>query len=212
MKRIVALIMAVAVLFVSSAYAESIVIEENFSIRNGITFGMKADEIHQIEIANGNKVATGDDSFDFLFPCDAEYITRLGGESCGILYFLDENNVLSGFRYLISKKDTFNSINNSLSEKYGKARIANRPPFETKVFKISSDYMILNPSTTVNGWWLVQYQDCYVFIEASTLKMDRVSPIYRVDYTILSYDEVATVYLLQELAEQESQKSLDDGL
>lgn len=212
MKRIVALIMAVAVLFVSSAYAESIVIEENFSIRNGITFGMKADEIHQIEIANGNKVATGDDSFGFLFPCDAEYITRLGGESCVILYFTDKNNILSGFRYLIPTIDTYNSIENSLSEKYGKAETTKLLPFETEISEIASDYLMMDPTITMDGSWLVQYQDCYVYIVASTLKMKNVSPLYRVDYTILSYDEVATVFLLLELAEQESQKSLDDGL
>lgn len=210
MKRFVALIMVVAVLFVSSAYAESIVIEENFSIRNGILFGMKADEIDQIEKANGNRSAS---SYSYFYPSsDAEYVTRLGGETCGLLYFFDENKILSGFRYVIKEKGTFDSVISSLSDKYGKAKTANMPSFETEVFQASSVLTIMNPSVTVNGWWLVQYQDCYVYIVASTFKMDKTVSMYRVDYMTLSYDEVAVVLSLQDLLEQESKQSLDDGL
>lgn len=211
MRRIVALIMTVAVLFVSSAYAESLVIEENFSIRNGISFGMNADEIQQIEMANGNKLPTEDNGFAFLFPCDVEYITRLSGASCNILYYLDENDILSGFKYVIFERDTYNSIRDSLSIKYGKANSAEMSPFETKCLSVASKYLYTNPTVTQYDWWLVQYQDCFVCIEASTLKTD-VVPLYRVDYTILSYDEVATVLLVQDLIEQDSRKTLEEGL
>ena len=210
MKRFVALIMVVAVLFASSAYAESIVFEENFSIRNGILFGMKADEIDQIEKTNGNRSAS---SYSYLYPSsDKEYVTRLGGETCGLLYFFNEDKILSGFRYAIKEKGTYISVISSLSEKYGKENVGNRPLFETEVSQVSSVLTIMNPSVTVNGWWLVQYKDCYVYIVASTLEMDKTAPMYRVDYTTLSYDEVAAVLSLQDLLEQESKQSLEDGL
>ena len=55
MKRIISIIIAMILTIASvSALSEATVVDGEFSVRNGIKFGMKIDEVASVEKENGN--------------------------------------------------------------------------------------------------------------------------------------------------------------
>lgn len=216
MKRLVCCILVFICLLSISAYALAEItpfeINEDFYIRNGITFGMSADEIHQIEVENGN-VLIEDSSWQFIYSeISAAYATNLAGYPCDILYYFNDEGNLTGFKYVLEKENEFKSIFENLKKKYGKAGSANdRPPFETQTLNISRDMAFLNPKITTYNFWLVQYQDCFVYIEITTLKMDEGTH-YRIDYSVFSYEEAAVALGIKEFLDQQAEQSVENDL
>lgn len=196
-------------------------INENFFIRNGIVFGMDADEIHQIEVENGNisgaSLVSSEDGWKYYYPdCDAGYQTSLAGYECDIVYYFDDEDLLSGFKYILESERGFKSIKDSLTKKYGKAgTIYDKPPFETQTLSVAAwmvESEIVNAELTTYDWWLVQYQDCYVFIEATTSKFYHYNTYYRIDYSVFSNEEAAVVLGIKEFADQQAEQSLENDL
>lgn len=156
---------------------------ENFSIRNGIAFKMKAKEVQQVEAANGNTTKGGWlDKLNF----QESYAITLAGHGCEVMYYFGNQDVLSELEYLIVAKDTFEFVKTSLSEKYGEPNTG-ESAFESKIFDFKSGYKECISSMKTEGWWLIQYQDCYVAIEIGRVNL--FLDIYLVNYKILSYND-----------------------
>jgi len=221
MKRFVCWILVfVSVLSITTiSLAEISIFETNekFSIRNGITFGMNSDEIDEIETANGNVKLVGEDGdWSFFYPgYDSVYEIMLGGGESNILYYMDSEDKLSGFKYVVAEKP-YSSIVQTLTNKYGKpASFDDKLSLETQALNVSSEVnRAFKPTLTQYDCWLVQYLDCYVFIEATIMKTTDyyISTNYRVDYTFFSHEEISSLFLIKDLWEQNAEQSLEEGL
>lgn len=204
MKKLIAFISIVVMLLVSSACAEKCVVSEKFSIRNGISYGTTREEIKQIESDNGSRLDPDNGWSDFYPGVNLSYTTSLAGHECSLLYFLDENDTLSGFRYIFNTSSAYDVVINSLREKYGFGTYNKVSPFKTRSTTFSSSYVILNPQFNLKSWWLVEFEDCSVCIEAIYVEVAG-STQYRVDYTIFTHEEVDNVL-------KSTEKSLNEGL
>lgn len=111
MKRLISLIIIVVI-----SLASSISIAEPFSVRNGIRFGLSADEILSIEEKNGNKIDN---------PYGAFYFdTNVAGYDCRVGYdFADTKNDMNMYRFYynyaidVGSSDDQNSIKKQFMEK-----------------------------------------------------------------------------------------------
>lgn len=218
MKKVVTFILVLVVFVFGSAYAETTIIDEAFSIRNGISFGMSIEEIQKIEEANQNVMLSSAELDGYTKELFTRYNagcnTRMAGEGCVLLYRIDETDGLAELKYIFSSEETHNAVKKSLTEKYGPTETRKQlPPFEFSAFTANLDVInYLNPYIKVSQLWLVQYEDCFAMIMASKMEMEGVPTIYQVDYALYSLDEAAAVLTVDELHNQEAQRTLDEGL
>lgn len=114
MKKIISLVLMVAMLFAVSALAE-----EEFSLHNGTKFGMSMQEVSDTELSKGFSVSPEGDG---LYGEG----TIAGRSPAAVRYFFDENAQLEHCDYFIylnqqnsSNNGDYDSTNESLIGKYG---------------------------------------------------------------------------------------------
>jgi len=132
MKRILAMVLAIGILFTSTiAYAEE------FSLRNGITFGDTIEEVLAKETFSIESVDDGsdedsvedketDDESELPYSITTAHDTLAGIPDSHIVYRFDQNKTLKEVKYYFrssSLKETidndYNNINSGFIRKYG---------------------------------------------------------------------------------------------
>ena len=197
MKKAFALLLTIMLLVCSAlpGVADPIVINENFSMRNGITYLCPMSTVKRVERANGSVPSgVGDGSLNY-------YTTLAGCDVC-LEYWEKTPSVLQEFQYSFYSIADYKTISGSLRNKYG------QPHYTEPLFGISTKARNTQKDTDGKlmdyAAWMIKYNDCYLLIEmnigyASYMRMY----IAAVNYCPLSY-EVAEALLERESQEEES--------
>ena len=204
MKRLLLIIGICLLLIPCSVNADEIKqLNGDFSIRNGIRFGMTSQEILQAEGSNGT-----------LSERDGEvrvgyHINSIAGVPIGraasdtLIYHLDKyssGNQLSGIDYwsgyydnTSKAKDYYPQIYNSMTAKYGES-FGEFVPFYTNSFSVNViDCIRYSSSTTVQGFaqWIVRYDGYYVVISTAHLESNGSAQLFityqRVETGLMEY-------------------------
>lgn len=113
MKKWICLLMVAMLLMCSAAVAEG-----DFTLRNGVKFGMTKDEIMQLELQAGDaeQMVTGEIVFK-----DGSELTVAGRNEVTIVYDYDETGAMCQMTYyfLFSPEDDYQAVANALLRKYG---------------------------------------------------------------------------------------------
>ena len=194
------------------ANAATLEYNENFSIRGGIGYGSSKEQVSQIEKNNGSVLKNDwDDVMEQLYgikKSDLRYNTVLAGHDVLIYHYFNSQNELEEFHYCLTP-ETYKDITPSLIEKYGEAQFQgdNRAPFSTKALAEYEAFKGIGEKVSLYDYrgWLLQYNDCYVLIEAANSNVISV-----INYHFISYEEMEeTIDLLKEAdtAKKESIKN-----
>ena len=115
MKKIVGLLYMIVMLLSISAFAE-----DTFTLHNGITFGMTADEVIQQEQAAGFEYTVDNQSARKLI-----IIGKVAGyDETSINYIFADDGTLSCMQYTFhngNQSSVYQAMENTLAKKYGKA-------------------------------------------------------------------------------------------
>lgn len=210
MKRITALTLAIVVVFVCcTANAES-VYDKEFSIRNGIKYGISMDEIKNIEIQNGNMILNVDElGVEQFFGNDVEFVvaTELAGNASSVIYWADDNHVLKEFQYWIPYV-SYSTMEKSLVEKYGQPLTKNEKiPFQTRIMTLYENSSSASPKQTGYASWIVFYNDCCVVIEILGFDSVYVKNHVNINYYLVSHEEADAVLSAIEKKNNEIEQS-----
>ena len=165
--------------------------DEAFSIRGGIHWGATKEEIVNIETANEN---SPNDSETYYGDYDLSYKTLLAGYEAVITYWLDSNQTLDEFQYILFQSEAYSNIKTALTQKYGVPLFDKQSYIAgTGIDRVSKNLSILSPSERDYAGWIVQYNDCYLMLEMKHLYFTQAKgmSLYLVNYDILSYEEMA---------------------
>lgn len=214
MKKITAITLAIVIIFVCYTVNAENVYDKEFSIRNGIKYGMSMDEIKNIEIQNGNLIFTADEfGAEQVFGNDVEFVvgTELAGNVATIVYWADDNNVLKEFQYWIPYV-SYSTMENSLVEKYGQPLTKNEIiPFQTRIMTLYDNSSSASPKQTGYSSWVVIYNDCCVVIEILGFDSVYVGNHVNINYNLVSYEEAyAVLSAIEEKTMQIEQSSIND--
>lgn len=217
MKRIVACILAclalVNVSIVGLAKAEAIIVNENFSIRNGITLQSSANDIKNVESANHSTSGAG--FSQYITGSRLAYTVTLAGHKVELFYWTDANDTVEQFQYLLDNSNTITEIRSSLINKYGQPNYnhGDLSTLSTKVFALTAGQIsILNPSITAYDGWMLQYNDCWVLVELCKIKIPQIGTMGALNYYILSPEEAQSHFVIQGAFEDSIQQSVDNDL
>lgn len=173
MKKLISILLILSIItvgIVGNALAD------DFSVRNGIHFGMTVDEVKALEKNNG--VAEEDiylDKFNGDYYCVGLNTSIAGIDDSRLLYQFDpETNLLVEFRYMLGpykiSKDLaweyFQTVLQSLMDKYGEPLHSSTT--DGAIFPIVSETMqgaALDFNVTYYEW-LVDFGDYYILIDA----------------------------------------------
>ena len=194
MKKLITLLAVMVMLFVATAQADTTIINENFSIRNGITFMMHKNQVMQIETQSGSDKSTSPS----LLPEELGYGTTLLGYEARIGYWFDNNLILEEFQYELYSATAYSAVVDTLTNKYGTPTFTSSSPFDTRINSSKADWYkrmggSLSATTRDYKGWLVQYHDCYVVIEVTSVYFQKLGTLYFVNYCPMSYEEVEAV-------------------
>lgn len=158
------------------------VIHEEFSIRNGINFGMKKTEVIKKEQEHGNtegklfrnisiakKTAELQNWTTYLV--DNQYIvqSQIVGNSGLVIYSFNSDDEMNSLRYLVESGFNSTPLTDSLVAKYGKPLFTDgTAPFDShslNYYHLSNNREI--GATLLNyAGWLVKFDNTYVCIES----------------------------------------------
>ncbi len=181
----------------ANAFAEIKVfrVEEDFQIRNGISFNMNMEEVKAVEALNGSIDIT--QSSPRLSGTDREgvllYATSLLGADAELRYDFSDAGTLTGFYYTYNKAKKAD-ISASLSERYGKPLFKNKDildVFGSEAIEMYLTYQSLFSNVALREYigWLIQYDDCYVYVDLIDFTYKNSSQVNGVFYKILDYEE-----------------------
>ena len=209
MKKIISLVLMVAMLFSLSAFAE----EEEFTLHNGTTFGMTMEEVIEIEGNNGFVLSPGESGN----TCSGNGIIA-NQQGTTISYQFDENDSLWHMQYSFSSLDTFDVVEQGLIKKYGNTdfssetglafpNICNENPsfpvpmagycdstgkgavtFDARLLNYSHRLVELDDGDCLFIEHYVWVRDCFVYGEISS-----VIEWHHLKYRLLTSDEIATI-------------------
>ncbi len=194
MKRLISLVAVFVLLFVCSAQADTKRIEEQFTIRNGITYHMHRDAVIVVEKEYGTEDTPWDqqmrvrdaDSLNGYVNVDKIQYSlpgALGKKSGGLHYIFNENKQLIGLYYEIREGDKekyfypgseaqtdYKRIRSNLIEKYGQpigeVKNGNGKLLGAHTHRyLQAAYVDIILTYSNCTQWLVQYDDCYCVIE-----------------------------------------------
>lgn len=191
------IILMIMLLCATNALADEISIfrvEEDFQIRNGIGFNINRDDVKIVEEQNGSVDETnsgrfyGDDIESFL-----HYKTSLLGANVELRYEFSETGILTDFYYAYNETKKAD-IRASLSERYGKPLFKNKiitEIFDSRAIKEFLGYQSFFSNVALREYigWLIQYNDCYVYVDLIEFTYSNSSSVNGVFYKILDYDE-----------------------
>lgn len=214
MKKVLALIMTIllAVSFGTVSLAQS-EFSENFSIRNGIHYGMTKDEASKIEKSPLATVSDGeikdadtlafrgghskDKWNDYLYYKE---ITLAGYKNTYMSFGFDENGIIKDITYILNSGDqqkAYTDMRSNLSSKYDTPVFDENAPFPSESYRIASkDDKVLGVSMEFSvakySGWLVKYADCYVEIDLCLHKLKyntNTNYICSIGYRLVSFEE-----------------------
>lgn len=218
MKKIIICLLACLV-FVNSAFvcmanAETLTINENFAIRNGITFRASASDIENVESAN--KSSSGAAFSEWITDSRLSYRVTLAGHEAELFYWTDEENIIKEFQYLFVFDDAITAIRSLLNEKYGQPNYnyGDWATLFTKVFAITtvSEVKLLDPTVAAYDGWMLQYNDCWVLVEFCKIYIPEVGSIGTLNYYIMSTEDAQNNLMIQENIEDSIQQAIDSDL
>ena len=170
MKKIISLILMIAMLISVSAFAE-----EDFTLHNGLKFGMSKEEVYETEKTAGVELTEG----EFW---DYEWNGTIAGEmnSKLCLYFWDDDTGLTKVIYEFNTLGSYDTLNNGLIEKYGETPYSSKTgvyldePTTNHVDNLG--FAIDTYSNADYSQWLIPYSDTQsVYIEHYVFQRERVS-------------------------------------
>ena len=199
-KMIVLLILALSLLF--PAMAENVTkVDDSFSIRNNITYGMNYNQVLYSEFQqNGMEPTSSEDNIDtsqdYGYPFD--YTKSIGYRGITISnipdsflsYYFDENDILVsiGYRfgsaYIVPPIDaTYSSMKNALTKKYGKPYNDTGTLITKELItsELSNNYRnnvlfsLIDSRTHISNicQWCISYQNCDLLIDLFTCQSSR---------------------------------------
>lgn len=235
MKKIFSAILVITFMLFGSAYAEITVIDEPFSIRSGIGYGMTLTEAKAIEDKNGvnSYVSSGIISYSGIsiagIPNSSLYFSADGydwsKETADYKADFFNHTPVGLIRYSFGRKlsaeqaeTIFESINENLTQKYGTpfcTDINNRLLIKTSAPIIDNFlYADWRADRTITGYaeWLVQYTDCYVLVsEIAYREKYKDDGTCSLCYRFISYDEMESIYAeIQNSQEQAKEEIAND--
>lgn len=113
MKKIVGMILMVAMLFGTLAFAE-----EEFTLHNGTKFGMTEKEVIEAEANKGFELKR-DSSVETKIVSIIGIGTIANQENTTIHYYFQDDQLYEMFYKFVTTEMSYNAIENSLIEKYG---------------------------------------------------------------------------------------------
>lgn len=192
---------------------------ENFSIRNGVCFGMEKSEVEKKEHEQGNLegelyytisnallqaylfgITTLDDFERYIVD------TTVAGENCLAIYTFDETGKMDSLRYLVNSTHQSCSLTETLMSKYGSPLfIKEVSPFESKALNFYRACSFPHGATlSAYSGWLVRYKNYYVLIESVQFNAAKDGHYYEnITYTPIS-DQQYTDYQNSLIQEQNS--------
>lgn len=145
MKKIISLVLMIAMLFGMSAFA----VEEEFTLHNGTKFGMTKAEVIEIETPKG---------FSFKEEPYESYVILYGKGTIAnhpdstIYYYISNDNGVYEMKYAFSTADTYATVEESLIQKYGETEYSSETGFEFPAFiEGNGDWRRPFASWTSNG-------------------------------------------------------------
>lgn len=196
MKKLMAFVFILVMLLgnMTTVFAEVqfTVENEDFSIRGGIHWGSTKEDIQNIETSNGN---SSTDSEIYYGEYDLSYLTVLAGYEASITYWMDSNQTLDEFQYVLYQGEAYSNIKAALTQKYGDPLFDEQSYIAgTGIDRVSKKLAIMSPSERDYAGWIVQYNDCYLMLETKHVYFSQGGgmSLYLVNYDVLSYEEMAT--------------------
>ena len=192
-----------------AAHSQAAVSNKNFSIRNGIQFGMDITDVQAIE-QHENRVsvsyygityaeasafvASKQNNTSYIFDENTYIFTDMvAGQECNVVYVFDDENKLISLRYLSEYNMLSSNLSDSLVAKYGAPQYsASKMPFETKSFfyydLCSATYYNDCEQHSYSGW-LIPFDNTYVAIEAICFSLSDMMCYECITYTPISFSE-----------------------
>lgn len=225
MKRLIALVCLLLTLTVSaSAEWELPVVDEDFSIRNGISFGMTKDEVLAVEKANGH-VPDSNEENNITF----REMPFLGGNAW-LKHCFTKGDKLSSFAYTrMGDSHKFADIYEALNEKYSKPMLTTELPIFSTAIWLDVPFNMFNHSSkwsanTLSGgaagstsdgtiWisnyavWLVKHKDCAIVIELAEATTSRRDKYLSLGYASITYEQMEMWLNLREAENQATKNS-----
>lgn len=192
MKKIICILLAMVILYSNTALAD------NFTIHNGVSFGMTVDEVKATESNGGlqfQEVTKWNNFFDNdIFRLESEYTTVAGRDESQVAYLFDTNGRMNAVLYIADDwfKDSFNNdgVIEALEGKYGEPVAKNDEIVDIGGEAYDSvdvyiNYMKQhpsdNPKVTLFYQWLYPLDEGYVDIQVEMISLSVIN------YRIISY-------------------------
>lgn len=226
MKKLISLLIAMIITVGSmSVFAETTVMEDDFSIRNGIKFGMTVEEVREIEEGevSGNTVEVEiyNSSLMGTVKKVGYHKESIAGIPCtgngeNLMYYFNINSGLLeeigywyGYYDSASGKEYYNELYNLMCEKYGNPLHDN----DGKLFDIITNAFVNYFLFSSGGSspkiryaeWLKEFNDTWVVVDVVLNEMTAGKPELVVGYRSVSKEEMTK--LVGNAAREEAEKT-----
>lgn len=217
MKRLISFMMVLMLMFSSvAAYAEGSRIEEDFTIRNGIKFGMSVEDVRIMEEALGGN-AEGETRTKNSSAMGS--VTRWGyhvdsiagiactGNSTTLNYYFNANELLEGVEYWFGYyspsvgRANYNEIYGLMCEKYGTPlHDGDGKLFDVRTSAFDSYFsskQFGSNNTVTYAEWLVEFNDTWVVIDVvlHDMKVKSGELEFIVGYRSISKEKMASLVI-----------------
>lgn len=226
MKRFIALVcLFLTLTFSANAEWELPVVDEEFSIRNGISSGMTKEEVLAVEKTNGNIPTSNRE--DYVSFWELPFLEGIAN----LRYYFTKDDQLRSFAYFdLEDSHKFADIYEALNEKYGEPMLTTEfSMFSTAIWNDSSltamnDFSNTwsvdtlscntNSSTTDDSmWisnyvvWLVKYNDCAIVIELAEVTTRSRDKYLNLGYASITHEQMEAWLNLREAENQATKNS-----
>lgn len=190
-------------------------VDSEFTIRGGVHYGSTKEEIDAIEKNNGSSPTDTDTFYGETY--DLSYTTPLAGHPACVTYWMDSNGILDEFQYLLYTNESYMDIKSALVDKYGApmntASTSTALIVGTGIDRISEQLKVLSPYDKDYSGWLIKYNDCFLMIETKNIYIRKAgNSLYVVNYDILSYDEMQSLQVHNEVYQEFKDTSINNDL
>lgn len=227
MKKFMAILLTVCCIVSSSltAIAELHIPEydEDFTIRNGIFWGMDKTKVKEAELSQGNFKSdiTNDYYYIALGITCAKYgyesmynhynniskhivQTTVAGQKGLAIYTFDSEDKMNSLRYLTEYSSSTPPLTEMLTAKYGSPAFTdNNGPFETNAFEYFTFAGLHSKATSSlenYSGWLLEYNDAYVMVEAVSFA------VYESGYGFTYYENITYSPITEKLFHEYQEK------
>lgn len=184
MKKLISLLIAMIITVgLMSVFAETTVMEDDFSIRNGIKFGMTVEEVREIEEGevSDNTVEINEEWDDYILGIvktvgyHKESIAGIpcSGNSTNLDYYFNINSgLLEGIRYWYGYYDSalgkeyYNELYDLICEKYGSPLHDNDGKLFDVITNAFGNYFSAGGDSKIRyAEWLKEFNDTWVVVD-----------------------------------------------